>query len=103
MSIRTWPSSRQKFGASICGNETFEILVTRPPAGSAAIGLRAYRTGIGQRVITATHYIGQVRWLADHVVLFIHGEVKAHQNVAQLLDRSSVEEAGAFVRGEIVE
>lgn len=57
----------------------------------------------GTRVVMATHDMGQVRRLARDVVFLRHGRVAAHQDVTSFFEAPAVPEAGAFVRGDIVE
>ncbi len=57
----------------------------------------------GTRLIMSTHDMGQARRLADEVVFMLHGKVHEVGPASVVLETPETAQAGAFIRGDIVE
>lgn len=57
----------------------------------------------GTRIVMSTHNMGQAKRLADDVVFMLNGLIHEHSRAAEFFDKPKTEQAGAFVKGDIVE
>ena len=55
------------------------------------------------RLVMSTHDMGQARRLATEVIFLLHGRIHEQAPAAAFFDAPETAEAGAFLRGEIVE
>lgn len=56
----------------------------------------------GTAVVMSTHDLGQARRLADEVVFVHRGRICEHAPARDFFERPASEEAGAFIRGELL-